>query len=134
MCVVFDRGGVSDVGLVDRRSLITGSIAGVLFPMWSWADGSPIHPFVNERPINSRIQALGLHGVLLTIVPVLKAAPITVTRDSKSRQGTARASLRTGDSTVVEPELSTRTIHREWRGPPVRGMAVKSCGSVCGSR
>jgi len=60
------------------------------------------------RGANSgRVQAIGLHGIFQAIVPVWKAAPITLTRGTRPRQGTTRAGLPTGGSKRVEPELST---------------------------
>lgn len=54
--------------------------------------------FVNPRPANGRVQANGLHGSFVAIVPVEKAAPITDSRDAKSRQRPSRAGPLTGGS------------------------------------
>jgi hypothetical protein len=128
---------VVDFGLVgrtrqrasDRRSWFAGSFAGVLFPRSiSRADGSPTHSFVNTWPLGfpehsvgdagGRAQARGLHGLLLAIVPVQKAALIRLTCGDQPHQVPHRAGLRTGDSNDLEPELSSASTCSRRVGSP----------------
>ena len=80
--------------MIEQAILCYGYVGRRSFAQGDWADGSPIHPFVNAWPTGSHVQVNDLHGVLSAIVPAMKVAPIMGTRGLRaSEHGHANSHL-----------------------------------------
>jgi hypothetical protein len=126
-----------------RRSVVTGSFAGVLFPRRFVLGRRLLDPSLREYVAAKRghIQAKGLHGIFHTIVPVWKAAPITGTwAKSRTREPLELAS-RPGIPNLWNRNCRQPKLHVAVNGSPRQwvtidlydaGLAIP-CGSLAAS-